>query len=309
MSLFSPSLRIITDIARIAFNFTKSDYKTILFPVIFYGIMAAPHVSFERILQLALWVWLYLLQFCAANQMLSREEDNINKPYRPIPAGLISVRHTKILRWILFPVCLVLSWFYGVIYPGLSLAAAFVVYNELGLDSFFYTKNFLNAIGIVSWNVGAAKITRAGLATTPHGNEWLAPYISTLLIATTIHVQDFRDEAGDRKQGRITFPVVLPEFSRRMTLVLVMTWSFGLGAFWASGLTVLASATFVGLGLYIGLRVMFQRTEPEDKVTLQLYMLWLSIAQILPFWTVRSDSSTQQFANKFTHRISSILSM
>ncbi|KAJ7437437.1 UbiA prenyltransferase family-domain-containing protein [Mycena galericulata] len=304
LSLFP--LRILTHIARIVFNFTKSDYKTIVFPVIFYGIMAAPQVSFERILHLALWVWLYLLQFCAANQMLSGEEDKINKPYRPIPAELISVHHTKVIRWILVPVCLALSWFYDVVYPGLSLTAAFVVYNELGLDSFFYTKNFLNAIGIVSWNVGAAKITRAGLA-TPHGNEWLAPYISTLLIATTIHVQDFRDEAGDRKQGRITFPVVLPEFSRRMTLVLMTIWSFGLGAFWASESTLLASATFMGLGVYIGLRVMFQRAEPEDKVTLQLYMLWLSIAQILPFRTVHSDSNTQQFANNFTHRISSIL--
>lgn len=125
--------------------------------------MAAPQVSYERLVPLSVWVWLYLLQFCAANQMFSAAEDGINKPYRPIPAGLISVEHTRILRWILVPICLGLSWYYDVLYPGLSLAVAFVVYNELGLDSFFYTKNFLNAVGIVSWNVGAAKITRAGL--------------------------------------------------------------------------------------------------------------------------------------------------
>lgn len=108
---------------------------------------------------------------------------------------------------------------------------------------------------------------------SPGGNQWLAPYISTVLIATTIHVQDFRDEAGDRQQGRITFPVVMPEVSRRMTLVLMAAWSFGLAVFWGNGLSVIISASFVGLGLYIAIRVMLQRTEPEDKVTLQLYMV------------------------------------
>ncbi|KAJ7200832.1 UbiA prenyltransferase family [Mycena pura] len=283
-----------SDVSISPFNFTKSDYKTIVFPVIFYGFMAAPQVSYERLVPLSVWVWLNLLQCCAANQMSSAKEDGINKPYRPIPAGLISVQHTRILRWILVPICLGLSWYYAVLYPGLSLAVAFVVYNELGLDSSFYTKNFLNAVGIVSWNVGAAKITRAGLV-SPGGDQWLAPYISTALIATTIHVQDFRDEAGDRQQGRTTFPVVMPEFSRRMTLVLMAAWSFGLAVFWGSDLSVITSASFVGLGLYIAIRVMFQRTEPEDKVTLQLYMFWLTIAQILPFWTVRSESSRTFF--------------
>lgn len=124
--------------------------------------MAAPTISFASLPRLALWVWLYLLQFNAANQMFSPDEDAMNKPYRPIPAGLISVDATRILRWVLVPVCLALSLAYDVFYPGLSLALAFVVYNELGLDSYWYTKNFLNAVGLVSWNIGAARIASAG---------------------------------------------------------------------------------------------------------------------------------------------------
>lgn len=94
--------------------------------------------------------------------MFSPQEDAENKPYRPIPAGLITVKATRVLRWSLFPLCLGVSWACGVIYPGISLSLAFIVYNELGLDSYWYTKNFLNAIGIVSWNVGAANIAGAG---------------------------------------------------------------------------------------------------------------------------------------------------
>lgn len=249
-------------------------------------------MSITRLPHLAVWVWLHLLQFCAANQALSPGEDALNKPYRPIPAGLISIRGAKVLRWLLVPVCLTLSWSLDVIYPGISLAISFIVYNELGLDNYWYTKNFLNAVGLVSWNIGAAKIACAGtlfpslVSYTTLVNRrtqtenvsldqraWFAPYVSTLLIATTIHIQDFRDEAGDRKQGRVTFPVVMPEFSRRMTFLIVAVWSFGLASYW--NLSSVASPWFVTLGMYVALRVLQQRTEHEDKVSLRIYMVCL----------------------------------
>ncbi|KDQ22593.1 hypothetical protein PLEOSDRAFT_1050368 [Pleurotus ostreatus PC15] len=263
-------LKPLEHIWRTAYAFTKSDYKTVVFPVICYGIMAAPQMSITRLPHLAVWVWLHLLQFCAANQALSPEEDALNKPYRPIPAGLISIRGARVLRWLLVPVCLALSWTLDVIYPGISLAISFVVYNELGLDNYWYTKNFLNAVGLVSWNIGAAKIACAENVSLDQ-RAWFAPYVSTLLIATTIHIQDFRDEAGDRKQGRVTFPVVMPEFSRRMTFLIVAVWSFGLASYW--NLSSVASPWFVTLGMYVALRVLQQRTEHEDKVSLRIYMV------------------------------------
>lgn len=96
--------------------------------------------------------------------MYGVEEDTINKPYRPIPAGLMTVRGTKILRWALVQICLALSVAFDVVYPGVSLTLSFVVYNELGLDNAWYSKNFLNAVGLVSWNVGAARISGARMS-------------------------------------------------------------------------------------------------------------------------------------------------
>ncbi|KAJ7579535.1 UbiA prenyltransferase family [Mycena floridula] len=183
-------------VVRIAYAFTKSDYKTIIGPVIFYALVSSPRLHLSTIPALVVWVWLHLLQACAANQMNGVAEDAQNKPYRPIPAGLISIETTRVLRWALVPVCLWLSWIFKVIYPGISLSLALIIYNELGLDSYWYTKNILNAIGIVSWNVGGALF--------PNPNVWLAPYLGTLLIASTIHVQDFRDEKGDRLQDKVS---------------------------------------------------------------------------------------------------------
>jgi 1,4-dihydroxy-2-naphthoate octaprenyltransferase len=103
------------------------------------------------------------------------------------------------------------------------------------------------------------------------GAEWIIPYVSVALISTTIHVQDFRDEAGDRKQGRTTFPVVAPEFSRQMTCAILLGWTFGLALFWP--LDKVQVALYTMFGTYLAIRVLKQRTEYEDKVSLRIYMV------------------------------------
>ncbi|ESK83135.1 hypothetical protein Moror_15019 [Moniliophthora roreri MCA 2997] len=274
-------IAFIVGMAQIIHAFSKSDYKTILVPVTCYGLLASSRLpDFVTTINLLVWIWTFLLQFCAANQIYSIDEDLANKPYRPIPSGLISVQFTYVVRWGLVPVCLYLSWVHQVFYAGLSLTLAFIFYNELGLDSYWYSKSLLNAIGIVSWNVGAALITSQG----PHGlcgQYQVTPFISVALIWTTIHVQDFRDEAGDRLQGRITLPTFLPVASRYLTLFLLNSWSVALAIFWQLGPAALAC--FVAFGIYLSFHILLQRTEEDDKVSLRLYMIWLTLAQTLPF--------------------------
>ncbi|KAJ6598671.1 UbiA prenyltransferase family, partial [Mycena sp. CBHHK59/15] len=252
------------------YAFTKSDYKTVVIPVICYALVAAPSIQYHRVPLLILWVWIHLLQFNAANQILNSDEDTLNKPYRPIPAGLITTEQTRVLRWTLVPVCLGFSAASDVVYPGLSLSAAFIAYNELGFDKYWYTKNLLNAIGLVSWNVGAASISCGGQVSRNEAS-WIAPYMSAALIGSTIHIQDFRDVIGDRQAGRTTFPIVMPEYSRRASFVLLFVWSLGLSLYW--NLSVIAACIFVLFGLLIGTRIIYKRTEYDDKVSLRLYMV------------------------------------
>ncbi|KAL0068095.1 hypothetical protein AAF712_004755 [Marasmius tenuissimus] len=281
MDLVRQTLKSASSAIRVGYAFTMSDIKTIIIPVTCYGLLSAPETpGIHTMSRLLIWVWLYLLQFCAANQMYSPEEDCANKPYRPIPAGLMSVESTYFLRWSLVPICLYISWQEHVLIPGLLLTGAFWAYNEGNLDARWYSKNLLNAIGIVSWDVGASKIASAGFASL---NEifWMAPLLSLGLIWTTIHVQDFRDEIGDRMQGRITFPTLLPEGSRYITSFVINAWTLALGWYW--GLSTTSYWLFLSLGAYLSLRIFFQRTEGEDKVSLRVYMVWLTIARTLPF--------------------------
>ena len=108
-----------------------------------------------------LWTWLHLLQFCVSNQSLNPEEDALNKPWRPIPSGIVSSVNARILRWILLPLCLSLSISLEVHWQGISLAIAFLVHNELHLHSHWLMRNACNAWGYASFNAGASAIAGA----------------------------------------------------------------------------------------------------------------------------------------------------
>jgi len=108
-----------------------------------------------------LWTWLHLLQFCVSNQSQNPEEDVLNKPWRPIPSGIVSVLNARILRWILLPLCLSLSMSLEALWQSTSLAMGFIVYNELHIDSHWLMRNACNAWGYASFNAGASAIAGA----------------------------------------------------------------------------------------------------------------------------------------------------
>ena len=108
-----------------------------------------------------LWTWLHLLQFCVSNQSLNPEEDTLNKPWRPIPSGIVSVANARILRWILLPICLSLSISLEAHWQGICLAIGFIVHNEMHLHSHWLMRNACNAWGYASFNAGASAIAGA----------------------------------------------------------------------------------------------------------------------------------------------------
>ena len=104
------------------------------------------------------WTWLHLLQFCVSNQSIDPEEDALNKPWRPIPSGLISVTSARCLRWILLPSCFSLSAYLEVHWQGIALALAFLAHNEFHLHSHWIMRNVCNAWGYAYFNAGAFAI-------------------------------------------------------------------------------------------------------------------------------------------------------
>jgi hypothetical protein len=128
-----------------------------------FAVAAAPSCSLSRLPHALLWLWVHALQCGLANQTLPRSlaEDLLNHPDRPLPAGRISLRTARTLRWMMIPICLVLSAAYG---PRTTLASLcgslyMLVYNDGGgARAHWLVRNALNAIGYGSAEAGTTLI-------------------------------------------------------------------------------------------------------------------------------------------------------
>jgi len=143
------------------------------------------------------WTWLHLLQLCIANQCVDPEEDALNKPWRPIPAGLISVPDARTLHLILLPSCLCLSAWLGPKWHTVSLELAGLAYHEFHFHSHWLTRNICNAWFYGSLNAGAAMVAAGESRLTTRTAISVA--VNSLIIFSTIQAQDFRDLVGDKK--------------------------------------------------------------------------------------------------------------
>lgn len=167
--------------ATTAFLFTKSDIKTTVIPIVslaydsmlsaaqrftslvktVFAIVSAPLSSLTRIPHIVLWIWVHLLQFDVSNQTLRPEEDVHNKSDRPLPSGRIELQNAIRLRWMLVPVCFLLSLCYSVevLYSSIALVALTIIYDELNIHAAHWAaRNIVNGLGFASFESGATLI-------------------------------------------------------------------------------------------------------------------------------------------------------
>ncbi|KAJ7644820.1 UbiA prenyltransferase family [Roridomyces roridus] len=264
----------------VAILFTWTDYKTILLPVTTFACSTAPIHSLSDFLHTLVFIWFHLLLCNISNQARSKDEDAINRPWRPLPSGLITEAQAIWLRYATALFCLLWSVQYGweLVLVTTALIATTWVYDEGGGSKTVIGKNLCNVGGYVAFEVGATRLM--GVA---HGLDTVslaAICISGVLIFTTIQAQDFADVEGDAASGRVTFPVYAPELSRAFTLFAVIAWSMFLGWFWHLGPMV--SAALGLFGVYVGARYYLCRTVEMDEVSYLIFNVWLMCANILP---------------------------
>jgi 4-hydroxybenzoate polyprenyltransferase len=148
--------------------------------------------------------------FDIANQTMAVEEDAINKPYRPIPAGLLSVEGARLrwaFSWCLFP--LVLAALSG---PG---AGALLILWEIWVafcyvwpkpNHWFFRNSFSGAGQVILLRL----LNEVVRNNTPDVDMRLDLDIwNAAFIMATVHVQEFHDVDGDRRTGRKTLPLLL----------------------------------------------------------------------------------------------------
>ncbi|KAI6037488.1 UbiA prenyltransferase family-domain-containing protein [Pisolithus marmoratus] len=279
---FEP-LKIFSDLYTV-FLFTRSDIRIALIPVTLFSIAAAPLSSPLRLLDTVLWIWLHLLQFNVANQIKAPEEDKINKPSRPIPAGRITVHDATILRWALVPICLAYSALYSaqLTFVSLSMLLFTAWYNEHDGDKEPLSKNLLTAVMYGCLEMGGTLVA-ARDHTQVSDTGMIAAELTVAVFSSTLHAQDFKDAEGDRQTGRRTFPIAYPVLSRIAIGLAIPLWSIFLALLWE--LDALSATAFVAYGCYVGTRFMLYHTKQDDKRSCKHYSTWFSLHHLFPaYW-------------------------
>ena len=242
-------------------------------------------ISLSRVPLAFLWVYLNVLIFSIANQRLppSVLEDKLNKPWRPLPAGLISPSEARYLLLFFIPaVYAICGLFLGATHEFLLCTGGAWLYNDLGgADEHFVLRNLLNSIAYFVYGSGATRVAM-GRGEPPHSVRtyaWLA--MIAAVIFTTMQVQDLKDQEGDRARNRSTAPLKVGDRQTRWSIVVgVLAWSIICPTYWNS------SAEGYGiplcLGLVVAVRVLLKQGREEDRHTYMIWSWWLMSLFPLP---------------------------
>jgi 4-hydroxybenzoate polyprenyltransferase len=254
-------------------------------------VVAAPVSSFRNFVEEFLWLWLHLLQFTTANQSCSVTavaEDADNKPDRPIPSGRMSLGQVRILRCILVPICLAVSYQFStsVLAASVAVIAITIWYNDFGGGgNHWFIRNLLNGLGFGAFNAGAILLAGASglswqwIPFQPQviGHDRLefdivgarAILLSIGIYATTTHTQDFKDVEGDIKINRSTVPLAYPRIARPSVLFGLMAWSVFLSYIWE--LNVTTTIPMCALAAFVGVRFCIKEGRENDQISFYWY--------------------------------------
>ena len=287
--------------------FTKDDFDTFVLPNTIFGVSAAlskqllpdrsdhsqVYIILRRLPFVLFFNWSNLLIFDLANQRLpdSIKEDMINKPWRPIPTGRISPQRTRHLMLIAMPVVILSNSALSVWQETSLLFSLTWIYNDLGGgDDNWLVRNTIIAFAFFFYNLGSLKVASGASSQVEHlmGSAafgWTA--IISAVILTTMHVQDLKDQEGDRTHNRQTAPLVLGDSLARWTIAVpILFWSLVCALFW--GLWMLP----IGVGFYVAYRVLWERGKEADRRSWKLWCLWTAVLYLLPLASGVSTPAT-----------------
>lgn len=277
---------------KINWLFVKGDLSAIVLPGFLFTLKALSTGCFTPLewLQTSIlsitYFWILLSCFCISNQLIGLEEDQANKPERPIAAGLLSPKEATFRLLICTLICLFLGASLGVIGFTITFLIATYLHNQLHWGHHWITKNILTATGIFC-TVGAGWQLAMPLNTIIW--TWLLVIFGMWTLLGSI--QDLRDLKGDAATGRKTLPVVLGDANTRIYLsagflllpivlhVVVAPRPF----VWTM---VIWDIIFGGMSLMIAIRTFKLRTPKADNKTYKLFTLLFCLMIVSLFFLI-----------------------
>ena len=276
--------------------FTESDFGTFVIPNTAFGIvgaLAGPvlttndtisfSVGFLRLPRVLMWNWLNLAVFDLANQRLpdSAKEDQCNKPWRPVPAGYITLTQVRRLLLFALPAVLAATFLLGAWEETALLFVLTWMYNDLlGGEEHFLLRNAIIAVAFSLYN-GASLRLACGREAVVHGVGYCWLIIISAVIFSTMHIQDLKDVVGDEARKRKSAPLVLGNGVARWTIAVpCVAWSILCPLFLGVGPMTIIPLT--GLGAYIAFRTIWLRDSRADRLSWYFWAGWLICLYTVP---------------------------
>ncbi len=219
---------------------------------------------------------LYGYTFDASNQSRHADEDRVNKPHRPVPAGLITAAGARRRFWVVMPFYTLLGWQLGVLEWVLLWQATTIFLNLLVSPRFYvWSKTPCMALGLVAqlaavWQVAGPIDGTAVL--------WLATLAA--LYVPPMPFEDIRDMAGDRAIGRRTPALMLGHWPIRIWFAafmyaLPLVSHFALFAPTGAPASRIAVCDIVVAAVCwtAGARALLLRNATADRTTYQLFTM------------------------------------
>ncbi|WP_142687540.1 UbiA family prenyltransferase [Chitinophaga polysaccharea] len=226
---------------------------------------------------------LYILTFCMLNQVNSVEEDSVNKPYRPLPSGLLTRRQTWIRIIVYSTLFLGFAAALNIFWISVAWQAVTYFLNIFGGSNHWITKNLVG-MTIGTFLLLAAQWEIASPGEGVEMNVILYWSLISLWAGFALPIQDFRDIDGDRQMGRKTLPLAIGDNTGRNMMVveylfllpfLFMAAMLSQKSFWILvtdplDLSILIIQILVHW--VIAFRLWFFRSPKQDDKTYHLYV-------------------------------------
>lgn len=211
--------------ANIIFLFIRNDIWDTVIPT-FLTFIAAFFYTRESwrsfpvmLISASMYNLLYILTFCIANQIGGVEEDRLNKPYRPLVTGALSIRGARKRSYVYNILFLIVAWRLDIFWYALSWQVVTMMMCHWGFSNHWFLKNvFCISVGTTlllgaQWRIVTQDINL---------QVWNFIFLLSVWAGAGLPLQDFRDQDGDRHMHRKTLPLAIGDLPARRYMIAHM---------------------------------------------------------------------------------------
>ncbi|MFE3114294.1 UbiA family prenyltransferase [Kitasatospora indigofera] len=232
--------------------------------------------TLQHIGQIVVLQLLYGYVFDASNQARDAEEDRVNKPHRPVPAGLITSSGSLRRFWAVMPLYSLLGWKLGVLEWVVLFQLTTIFLNLLCPPRLYlWCKTPCMIISTVAQLAAAWQVV-SPIDTTALLWILLIPFVFSLALP----FEDVRDMAGDRAIGRRTPALILGHWPVRIWFAALLAgipvllhYALFLPTGASPGRTAVCDALVATACWLPAVRALTLRHTAADRITYQMLIL------------------------------------